>query len=192
MSNLDFLVFTLILLFIAFYGVYKNYQNKNLKSYILGDRSLSWSTIGLSVMATQASAITFISTPGQGYAEGMSFIQNYFGMPLALIVVSIFFIPRYYGSKVFTAYQYLEKRFGLGSRLLMSALFMATMVLGASSILTATSIAVSLITGLSEQVCIIILTTFVVFYTMLGGMNAVICTDVIQGIVLVFLSLIHI
>ena len=120
MSNLDFLVFTLILLFIAFYGVYKNYQNKNLKSYILGDRSLSWSTIGLSVMATQASAITFISTPGQGYAEGMSFIQNYFGMPLALIVVSIFFIPRYYGSKVFTAYQYLEKRFDLKVRTLTS------------------------------------------------------------------------
>ena len=128
MSNLDFLVFTLILLFIAFYGVYKNYQNKNLKSYILGDRSLSWSTIGLSVMATQASAITFISTPGQGYAEGMSFIQNYFGMPLALIVVSIFFIPRYYGSKVFTAYQYLEKRFDLKVRTLTSFFLTDTLV----------------------------------------------------------------
>ena len=113
MSNLDFFVFSSILLFIAFYGIYKNYQNKNLKSYILGDKSFNWTTIGLSVMATQASAITFISTPGQGYAEGMSFIQNYFGMPIALIVVSIFFIPRYYGSKVFTAYEYLEERFDL-------------------------------------------------------------------------------
>ena len=77
---------------------------------------MNWTTIGLSVMATQASAITFISTPGQGYAEGMSFIQNYFGMPIALIVVSIFFIPRYYGSKVFTAYEYLEERFDLKVR----------------------------------------------------------------------------
>ena len=100
MSYIDYFVFASILLFITFYGIYKNHQNKNLKSYILGNNSLSWSTIGFSVMATQASAITFISTPGQGYTEGMSFIQNYLGMPLALIVVSIFFIPRYYGSKI--------------------------------------------------------------------------------------------
>ena len=111
MSNLDFLVFTSILLFITFYGIYKNYQNRNLKSYFLGDKSLSWSTIGLSVMATQASAITFISTPGQGYSEGMSFVQNYLRLPLALIVVSVFFIPKYYGSNVYTAYQFLEERF---------------------------------------------------------------------------------
>ena len=123
MSYIDYFVFASILIFISFYGIYKNYQNKNLKSYILGNNSLSWSTIGFSVMATQASAITFISTPGQGYTEGMSFIQNYLGMPLALIVVSIFFIPRYYGSKIFTAYQYLEERFDLKVRTLTSFFF---------------------------------------------------------------------
>ena len=123
MSYIDYFVFASILLFITFYGIYKNYQNKNLKSYILGNKSLSWSTIGFSVMATQASAITFISTPGQGYSEGMSFVQNYLGMPLALIVVSIFFIPKYYGSKIFTAYQYLEERFDLKVRTLTSFFF---------------------------------------------------------------------
>ena len=110
MSNIDFFVFSSILITIAVYGAVKNRQNKNLKSYILGDKSVKWSTIGLSVMATQASAITFLSTPGQGFKEGMSFIQIYLGLPLALIVVSAFFVPIYYKSKVFTAYQYLEER----------------------------------------------------------------------------------
>ena len=123
MSNLDFFVFSSILLLIAIYGVIKNYQNKNLKSYILGDNTVKWSTIGLSVMATQASAITFLSTPGQGYNEGMSFIQNYLGMPIALIIVSAFFLPVYFRSKVFTAYQYLEERFDFRVRALTSFFF---------------------------------------------------------------------
>ena len=107
---------------IAIYGVIKNYQNKNLKSYILGDNTVKWSTIGLSVMATQASAITFLSTPGQGYNEGMSFIQNYLGMPIALIIVSAFFLPVYFRSKVFI-YQYLEERFDFRVRALTSFFF---------------------------------------------------------------------
>ena len=124
MSNLDFFIFSSILLFIAVYGAIRNYQNKNLKSYILGDNTVKWSTIGLSVMATQASAITFLSTPGQGYNEGMSFIQNYLGMPIALIVVSAFFLPVYFKSKIFTAYQYLEERFDFRVRALTSFFFL--------------------------------------------------------------------
>ena len=126
MSNIDFIVFSSILITIAVYGAIKNRQNKNLKSYILGDKSVKWSTIGLSVMATQASAITFLSTPGQGYKEGMSFIQIYLGLPLALIVVSAVFVPIYYKSKVFTAYQYLEERFDVKVRALTSFFFLIT------------------------------------------------------------------
>ena len=180
MSNLDFLVFTLILLFIAFYGVYKNYQNKNLKSYILGDRSLSWSTIGLSVMATQASAITFISTPGQGYAEGMSFIQNYFGMPLALIVVSIFFIPRYYGSKVFTAYQYLEKRFDLKVRTLTSFFFLLQRGFQSGVTIYAPSIILTAVLGWELQPTVIFVGILVILYTVVGGSKAVSYTQKYQ------------
>ena len=99
---LDWIVLLGTLLFIVIYGTLKTRKNKNLEAYLKGDNSLGWATIGLSVMATQASAITFISTPGQAYESGMGFVQNYFGLPLALIVVSAFFIPIYYKLKVYT------------------------------------------------------------------------------------------
>ncbi len=154
--------------------------------FFLGNRSSPWWALGVSVMATYVSALSFLGGPAWAYNDGLATLAIHLNYPIVVFVCIVFFIPVFYRNNSISIYEYLEKRFGLGSRLLMSALFMATMVLGASSILTATSIAVSLITGLSEQVCIIILTTFVVFYTMLGGMNAVIWTDVIQGIVLVF------
>ena len=154
--------------------------------FFLGNRSSPWWALGVSVMATYVSALSFLGGPAWAYNDGLATLAIHLNYPIVVFVCIVFFIPVFYRSNSISIYEYLEKRFGLGSRLLMSALFMATMVLGASSILTATSIAVSLITGLSEQVCIIILTTFVVFYTMLGGMNSVIWTDVIQGIVLVF------
>ena len=192
MSNLDFFVFTSILLFITFYGIYKNYQNKNLKSYILGDKSLSWSTIGLSVMATQASAITFISTPGQGYSEGMSFIQNYFGMPLALIIVSIFFIPRYYGSKVYTAYQYLEERFDLKVRTLTSFFFLLQRGFQSGITIYAPSIILTAILGWDMAPTVIFVGLLVVLYTVLGGSRAVSYTQkyqmyvILSGLIIAF------
>ncbi|PDH43691.1 MAG: sodium:solute symporter [Rhodothermaeota bacterium MED-G18] len=192
MSNLDFFVFTSILLSISFYGIYKNYQNKNLKSYILGDKSLSWSTIGLSVMATQASAITFISTPGQGYSEGMSFIQNYFGMPLALIIVSIFFIPRYYGSKVYTAYQYLEERFDLKVRTLTSFFFLLQRGFQSGITIYAPSIILTAILGWDMAPTVIFVGLLVVLYTVLGGSRAVSYTQkyqmyvILSGLIIAF------
>ena len=192
MSNLDFFVFTSILLSISFYGIYKNYQNKNLKSYILGDKSLSWSTIGLSVMATQASAITFISTPGQGYSEGMSFIQNYFGMPLALIIVSIFFIPRYYGSKVYTAYQYLEDRFDLKVRTLTSFFFLLQRGFQSGITIYAPSIIITAILGWDMAPTVIFVGLLVVLYTVLGGSRAVSYTQkyqmyvILSGLIIAF------
>ena len=192
MSNLDFFVFTSILLSITFYGIYKNYQNKNLKSYILGDKSLSWSTIGLSVMATQASAITFISTPGQGYSEGMSFIQNYFGMPLALIIVSIFFIPRYYGSKVYTAYQYLEERFDLKVRTLTSFFFLLQRGFQSGITIYAPSIILTAILGWDMAPTVIFVGLLVILYTVLGGSRAVSYTQkyqmyvILSGLIIAF------
>ena len=192
MSNLDFFVFSSILLFITFYGIYKNYQNKNLKSYILGNKSLSWSTIGLSVMATQASAITFISTPGQGYSEGMSFIQNYFGMPLALIVVSIFFIPRFYGSKVFTAYQYLEQRFDLKVRTLTSFFFLLQRGFQSGITIYAPSIVLTAILGWDMTPTVIFVGLLVVLYTVIGGSRAVSYTQkyqmyvILSGLIIAF------
>ena len=173
MSYIDYFVFASILLFITFYGIYKNYQNKNLKSYILGNNSLSWSTIGFSVMATQASAITFISTPGQGYTEGMSFIQNYLGMPLALIVVSIFFIPRYYGSKIFTAYQYLEERFDLKVRTLTSFFFLLQRGFQSGVTIYAPSIVLTAILGWDMVPTVIFVGILVILYTVIGGSKAV-------------------
>ena len=173
MSYIDYFVFASILLFITFYGIYKNYQNKNLKSYILGNKSLSWSTIGFSVMATQASAITFISTPGQGYAEGMSFVQNYLGMPLALIVVSIFFIPKYYGSKIFTAYQYLEERFDLKVRTLTSFFFLLQRGFQSGVTIYAPSIVLTAILGWDMVPTVIFVGILVILYTVIGGSKAV-------------------
>ena len=186
MSNLDFFVFSSILLFIAFYGIYKNYQNKNLKSYILGDKSFNWTTIGLSVMATQASEITFISTPGQGYAEGMSFIQNYFGMPIALIVVSIFFIPRYYGSKVFTAYEYLEERFDLKVRTLTSFFFLLQRGFQSGVTIYAPSIVLTSILGWDMIPTVIFVGLLVVLYTVIGGSRAVSYTQKYQMFIILF------
>ncbi len=173
MSNLDFLVFTSILLFITFYGIYKNYQNRNLKSYFLGDKSLSWSTIGLSVMATQASAITFISTPGQGYSEGMSFVQNYLGLPLALIVVSVFFIPKYYGSNVYTAYQFLEERFDSKVRALTSFFFLLQRGFQCGITIYAPSIILTSILGWEMTYTVVFVGLLVVLYTVIGGSRAV-------------------
>ena len=162
-------------------------QSRSVKTsyeFFLGNRSSPWWALGVSVMATYVSALSFLGGPAWAYNDGLAALAIHLNYPIVVFICVVFFIPVFYKSNSISIYEYLEKRFGLGSRLLMSALFMATMVLGASSILTATSIAVSLITGLSEQICIIILTAFVVFYTMLGGMNAVIWTDVIQGVVL--------
>jgi hypothetical protein len=112
MSTLDWLVLFLTLVSIAVYGMYKTRGKKSLENYLKGNKD-NWWTIGLSIMATQASAITFLSTPGQAYEDGMRFIQFYFGLPLAMIIISVSFVPIYYKLKVYTAYEYLENRFDL-------------------------------------------------------------------------------
>lgn len=197
MSNIDFIIFSSILITIAVYGAIKNRQNKNLKSYILGDKSVKWSTIGLSVMATQASAITFLSTPGQGYKEGMSFIQIYLGLPLALIVVSAVFVPIYYKSKVFTAYQYLEERFDVKVRALTSFFFLLQRGLQCGITIYAPSIILTTILGWDMTPTVIFVGLLVIFYTVIGGSKAVSYTHkyqmilILSGLVIVFFYLLN-
>src|ERR1700755_2835819 len=121
---IDWIVLVLTLLLIISYGIYKSKSSKNLDGYFLSDRSLPWYLVLLSIMGTQASAVTFLSGPGQAYTDGMRFVQYYFGLPLAMIVISIFFVPVFCKLKVYTAYEFLENRFDVKTRTFTSALFL--------------------------------------------------------------------
>ena len=189
MSNIDLFILSFTLLSISLYGAYKNYSNKNLKSYILGNKSVNWRTIGLSVMATQASAITFLSTPGQGYVEGMSFIQNYLGLPIALIVVYLIFVPIYYKSNVYTAYEYLETRFDYKVRLLTSLFFLMQRGLQAGITIYAPSIILTTILGWDLTITVILVGSLIILYTVVGGSRAVSLTHKHQ-MTIIFIGLI--
>ena len=177
MNYLDFLVLLGTLLGIVSYGVWKTRGQQNVQSYLLGNNTLKWSTIGLSVMATQASAITFISTPGQAYESGMGFVQNYFGMPIALFIVIVVFIPIYYKLNVYTAYEYLEKRFDLKTRLLGALLFLIQRGLAAGITIYAPAIILSSILGWNLDLTIFITGLLVIIYTVSGGTKAVSITQ---------------
>ncbi|AHM58575.1 sss sodium solute transporter superfamily protein [Flammeovirgaceae bacterium 311] len=173
MNLLDWFVLFGTLLFIVAFGIYKTRGSQNIQSYLMGDNSLKWWTIGLSVMATQASAITFLSTPGQAYESGMGFIQFYFGLPLAMVVLCIWVIPLYYRLKVYTAYEFLEKRFDLKTRLLAAFLFLIQRGLAAGITIYAPSIILSTILGWSLNLTILVIGALVILYTVSGGTRAV-------------------
>ena len=189
MSNIDLFILSFTLLSISLYSTYKNYSNKNLKSYILGNKSANWKTIGLSVMATQASAITFLSTPGQGYVEGMSFIQNYLGLPIALIIVSLIFVPIYYKSNIYTAYEYLETRFDYKVRLLTSLFFLMQRGLQAGITIYAPSIILTTILGWDLTITVVLVGSLIILYTVVGGSRAVSLTHKHQ-MTIIFIGLI--
>lgn len=192
MHSLDFFVLFGTLGFIVGYGVWKTRGNKNIEGYLLGDKSMKWGTIGLSVMATQASAITFISTPGQGYESGMAFVQNYFGLPIALIIVAFVFIPLYYKLNVYTAYEFLEKRFDLKTRLLGAFLFLVQRGLAAGITIYAPAIILSTILHWDLSWTILMVGVLVIIYTVSGGTKAVSLTQkhqmavILVGMVLAF------
>ncbi|MEJ2004696.1 MAG: sodium:solute symporter [Cyclobacteriaceae bacterium] len=177
MSNLDWIVLFGTLLSIVAYGVYASRGSKNIEGFLLGDKSMRWWTIGLSVMATQASAITFLSTPGQAYEDGMRFIQFYFGLPIAMVILSVTFIPIYYKLKVYTAYEFLENRFDLKTRTLASFLFLLQRGLQAGITIFAPSIILSSILDLSLTATNLIIGVLVVIYTVSGGTKAVSVTQ---------------
>ena len=187
MQKIDWIVLVITLLFIVIYGVWKTKgSSKNVEDYILGNNETPWWTVGLSVMATQASAITFLSTPGQAYHDGMGFVQFYFGLPIAMVVICITFIPIYHKLKVFTAYEYLEQRFDLKTRSLASILFLVQRGLGTGITIYAPSIILSSILGWNLTHLNIIIGTLVIIYTFSGGTKAVNVTQKYQMFVIMF------
>jgi Na+/proline symporter len=184
MHILDWLVMLGVLLGIVAYGVWKTREVSSVKSYLLGDRDLPWWTIGLSVMATQASAITFLSTPGQAYDDGMGFAQFYFGLPVAMVILCIFFLPIYYRLKVYTAYEYLEGRFDLKTRTFTAILFLISRGLAAGITIYAPAIILSDIMGWDLNSTILFMGVLVIFYTVAGGTKAVSVTQKQQMIII--------
>ena len=168
------------LLGIAAYGMWHTRTHRNLSHYLKGDETAGWMTIGISVAATQASAITFISTPGQGYESGLDFVQNYFGMPLALILIAAVFLPMYRRLKVYTAYEFLGRRFDAKTRLLGAALFLLQRGLAAGITIYAPAIILSTVLGWRLDLTIILSGLLVTIYTVTGGSQAVSLTQKYQ------------
>ncbi len=177
MQQLDWIVLIGTLLFIVSYGAWKTTGSQNVSDYIKGGSEAKWWTIGLSVMATQASAITFLSTPGQAFHSGMGFVQFYFGLPIAMVVICLVFIPIYHRLKVFTAYEYLETRFDLKTRSLAAILFLIQRGLAAGITIFAPAIILSAVLGWDLTTLNIIIGALVIIYTVSGGTKAVSVTQ---------------
>ena len=197
MELLDWIILCSTLLVIVAYGTLKTRGAKNSVEYIKGGNEAKWWTVGLSVMATQASAITFLSTPGQAFNDGMGFVQFYFGLPIAIIIICMVFIPIYHKLKVFTAYEYLESRFDLKTRTLTSVLFLIQRSLAAGITIFAPAIILSSVLGWDLTTLNIIIGLLVIIYTVSGGTKAVNYTQKYQmgviftGLIITFLIIIY-
>ena len=197
MQLFDWIVLIVTLLFIVGYGSWKTKGIKNVEDFILGNNETPWYTVGLSVMATQASAITFLSTPGQAYHDGMGFVQFYFGLPIAMIVICLTFIPLYHKNKVFTAYEFLEKRFDLKTRSLAAILFLVQRGLGTGLTIYAPAIILSALLGWNLTLMNIMIGVLVIIYTFSGGTKAVNVTQkqqmfvIMSGMFITFFLILH-
>jgi SSS family solute:Na+ symporter len=180
MSNLDWGVLLLTLMGIVGYGVYKSRGTRSMDAYLLGGQSMPWYTVCLSVMATQASAITFLSAPGLAYSSGMSFVQFYFGLPLAMIVLCITFVPIFHRLKVYTAYEFLEQRFDFKTRALTAFLFLIQRGLSTGITIYAPAIILSTILNVNVTYTTLFMGGLVIFYTVFGGTKAVSYTQLLQ------------
>jgi SSS family transporter len=188
MALLDWIVLLVTLSFIVIYGSWKTKGSKNVKDFIKGGNEAKWWTIGLSVMATQASAITFLSTPGQAFHSGMGFVQFYFGLPLAMIIICMVFIPIYHKLKVYTAYEYLETRFDLKTRSLAAILFLIQRGLAAGITIFAPAIILSAVLGWDLLTLNVIIGVLVIIYTVSGGTKAVSVTQK-QQMAIIFIGM---
>ena len=189
MDTLDFIILFATLAFIVIYGSLKSRKNANVDDFIKGGNKSRWWTVGLSVMATQASAITFLSTPGQAFHDGMGFVQFYFGLPIAIIIICLVFLPIYHRLKVYTAYEYLESRFDLKTRSLTAGLFLTQRSLAAGITIYAPSIILSAVLGWNLFYLNIMIGILVIIYTVTGGTQAVNVTQK-QQMAVIFLGLI--
>jgi len=177
MNWIDWLVLFGTLVSIVLYGTWKSRGSKNMESFLKGDQQLKWWMVGISIMATQASAVTFLSTPGQAMEDGMRFIQFYFGLPLAMVIISITMVPIYYKLKVYTAYEYLETRFDLKTRTLAAILFLILRGLSVGITLFAPSLVLSTVLGWNIFFTTVLIGLFVIIYSVSGGSNAVSITQ---------------
>jgi SSS family transporter len=185
MRTLDWLVVVCYLVWIVYDGLKRTKNTSEVEGYFLANRSLPWWAVGLSVMATQLSAITLVGTTGQGYADGMRFVQFYFGLPLAMVILSVTLVPFFYRARVFTAYEYLERRFDLKTRTLASVLFLLSRGMSCGAIIAAPAVILSIILGWNLTLTILLIGLPTVLYTMIGGVQAVTWTDVKQMVVIV-------
>ena len=184
----DWIILISTILFIVIYGAYKTRKNKNIQSFLKGNNTSNWFTIGISVMATQASAITFLSTPGQAYYDGMGFLQFYLGLPLAMIIICMFFVPLYHKLKVYTAYEFLENRFDRKTRTLGAILFLIQRGLAAGITIFAPSIILSTVLWIDLKILNFLVGFLVIVYTVTGGTKAVNITQK-QQMFVIFLGL---
>lgn len=188
MSYIDWIVMFGTLIFIGAYGIYKTRQTKNIDGYLRGNNENNWWGIGLSVMATQASAVTFLSLPGQAFDDGMRFVQFYFGLPIAMIIICVFFIPMYYRLKVYTAYEFLENRFDYKTRALTAILFLIQRAMGAGITIYAPAIILSQLLHWDLNYTIIFIGTATTLYIILGGSKAIAITHK-QQMAVIFLGM---
>jgi SSS family solute:Na+ symporter len=185
MSPLDWFLIAAYLSWVIWDGLRLSKKTNELEGYLLAGRSLPWWAVGLSVMATQLSAITMIGTTGQGYADGMRFLQFYFALPLAMIVLSVTLVPFFHSARVYTAYEYLERRFDAKTRALTSFLFLVSRALSTGAVISAPAVVLSVVLGLSVTNTCLLIALPTAFYTMFGGVQAVAWTDVKQMFLIV-------
>jgi solute:Na+ symporter, SSS family len=195
MGTIDWLVFFAFLTYVVWDGVRRREAAQNLEGYYAAGRKIPWWAAGLSIMATQASAITVIGTTGQGHEHGMEFVQSYFGLPFAMVLLCIFLVPYYRSRNILTPYELLEDRFGPGSRTIASLIFLCSRCLALGAVIYAPSVALSAILNIDTKLAVFVIGTLTTSYTMVGGVSAVIWTDVKQmtvilvGLVIVFVML---
>jgi Na+/proline symporter len=197
MRLLDWFTLIATLAALVLYGLYRSRGSKTVNQFLLAGKTMPWYAMGLSIMATQASAITFISTTGQGYIDGLRFVQFYFGLPIAMVVVSSIAIPIFYRANIYTAYEYLERRFDGKTRALASIVFLIQRGLGVGVSIAAPSIVLSVIFGWDYQITTFIIGVTIILYTTLGGILAITWADVLQmsiifcGLIMAMFMVVH-
>src|SRR5579859_6442253 len=189
MTTLDWVVLFGWLIFLVSYGLWRGRDSSSVNQFLLAGKTMPWYAMGLSIMATQASAITFISTPGQSYVDGMRFVQFYFGLPIAMVILSATAVPIFHRAGVYTAYEYLEKRFDPKTRALASVIFLIERGVSVGVSLYAPAIVLAVIFGWPDRVTTLLIGVLVIVYTVAGGIQAVTWTDV-QQMLIIFSGLI--
>src|ERR1017187_3992537 len=176
MSPIDWLVMVLAMIAIPSFGLWRGRRNRrNINDYLLASKTMPWYAMGLSIMATQASAVTFIATTGQAYVDGMRFVQFYFGLPVAMVILSATAVPIFHRARVYTAYEYLEQRFDAKTRTLVTIIFLIGRGLGAGIALAAPAIVMSVVLGWPFYLTTLLMGSLIILYTTFGGIKADIC-----------------